>query len=75
MIVNYIYDKTGQIEYAIIPFNIWDSIKNYANHIETDAEKKQKFEPSEFIGMLSHYNLDIEYELQQMKKQWTKDLL
>ena len=51
MIVNYIYDKTGQIEYAVIPFNIWDSIKNYAEHIETEAEKKQNFDPSQFIGM------------------------
>ncbi len=74
MIVNYIYDKTGQIEYAVIPYNIWDSIKNYAVLNDKDAEKK-KFEPSEFIGMLSHYDLDIEYELQQMRKQWTRDLL
>ncbi|MFZ4548813.1 MAG: hypothetical protein ACOYN4_15300 [Bacteroidales bacterium] len=75
MIVNYIYDKTGQIEYAVIPYNIWDSIKNYALSNEKDAVKQQKFEPSDFIGMLSHYDFDLEYELQQMKSQWKRDLL
>jgi hypothetical protein len=75
MVVNYIYDKTGRIEYAVIPYNIWDSIKNYAIPFELKSEKKQKFEPTDFIGMLSHYNFDLEYEFQQMRNQWTRDLL
>jgi len=75
MIVNYIYDKTGQIEYAVIPYRIWDSIKDYAIPDETVAEKKPEFDPTRFIGMLSHYNFDLEDELQQMRKQWTRDLL
>jgi len=75
MVVNYIYNPNGQIEYAVIPYNIWDSIKNYAVGFEIKAEKKRKFDPTEYVGMLSHYNFDIEYELQEMRNQWTRDLL
>jgi len=75
MVVNYIYNANGQIEYAVIPYNIWDSIKNYAVSFEIKAEKKLKFDPTEYVGMLSHYNFDIEYELQEMRNQWTRDLL
>jgi len=75
MVVNYIYNANGQIEYAVIPYNIWDSIKNYAVNFEIKAEQKRKFDPTEYVGMLSHYNFDIENELQEMRNQWTRDLL
>ncbi len=75
MVVNYIYNTNGQIEYAVIPYNVWDSIKNYAELFEIKSEKKNEFDPTEFIGMLSHYNFDLEVELQEIKKQWTRDLL
>jgi len=75
MIVNYIYNTNGQIEYAVIPYDIWDSIKNYAIDLELKSKNKQEFDPSEFVGMLSHYNFDLDYELQEMRNQWTRDLL
>ena len=75
MVVNYIYNVNGQIEYAVIPYKIWDSIKSYAIINESKVEKKQNFDPAEFIGMLSHNNFDLEYELQQIRNQWTDDLL
>lgn len=75
MVVNYIYNTNGQIEYAVIPYNVWDSIKNYTELFEIKSEKKNEFDPTEFIGMLSHYNFDLEVELQEIKKQWTRDLL
>jgi hypothetical protein len=69
MIVNYIYNKSGQIEYAVIPYEIWDSIKNYAIDLEIKSEKKQEFDPGKFVGMLSHYNFDLESELQEIRNQ------
>ena len=42
---------------------------------EINDEKEPVFDPTEFIGMLSHYNLDLDDEFQQMRIQWTRDLL
>ena len=38
-------------------------------------EKKHDFDPTDFIGLLSSYNFDLEDVLQQMRNQWTRDLL
>ena len=75
MIINYICNEDGQIEYAVIPYNVWNSIKSYANSTEIKEEKEPDFDPIEFIGMLSHYSFDIEEEIQQMRNQWPRDLL
>ena len=75
MIINYIYNENGQIEYAVIPYHVWNSIKSYVIKTENMAAKKSDFDPTEFIGMLSHYNFDLEDELQQMRNQWTRGLL
>ncbi len=74
--VNYIYDSDGAIEYAIIPYSIWEKLKqSITNNI---AEKKdnaeKKFDPSEYRGILSHLNLDIENELKNMKDQWKTNI-
>ena len=37
--------------------------------------KEPDFDPAEFIGMLSHYNFELEDELQQMRNLWPEDLL
>jgi hypothetical protein len=37
--------------------------------------RKPDFDPTEFIGMLSHYNFDLEDEMQQMRNQWPEVLL
>ncbi len=42
---------------------------------EINKEKEHDFDPTAFIGMISHYNLDLEYELQQIRNQWNRDLL
>ena len=42
---------------------------------ELNNEKEPVFDPAEFIGMLSPYNIDLEDELQQMRNQWTRDLV
>lgn len=76
MKLNYIYNHVGQIEYVIVPSYLWDKVKDYAEKTEksTTKQKGDKFNPSEFRGMLSHHNFDIEHELQNMKKQWIRNI-
>ncbi len=75
MNVNYIYNTIGKIEYVVVPFPLWDRMKDYAEKIEdNNAIKKEEFNPSEFRGMLSHHDFDIEQELLNMKDQWTRNI-
>ena len=73
MKLNYIYNTVGNIEYVVVPFNIWNKVSVYAETIEktTVSQNSKDFRPSEFRGMLSHYNFNIEQELQNMREQWT----
>jgi len=72
MTLNYIYNHTGKIEYVVIPFYIWNEVKNYADVIDSTVSKKKTdlFTPSEYRGIISHHNLDIEQELQNIRDQW-----
>ena len=76
MNINYIYNTKGNIESVIVPYYIWDALKVYAEKIEvSENERKEKeFNPSEFCGLLSHRNLNIEQELQDMRDQWTRTI-
>ncbi len=75
MTVNYIYNVKGQIEYAVIPYYLWNKVKEYAENseIEKTTQKKEKFNPSEFRGIFSYNNNEIEQELNNMRDQWTRD--
>lgn len=76
MKLNYIYNPAGKIEYVVVPCFLWDKVKGYAEKTEKSAikQKNKKFNPSEFRGMLSHHNFNIEHELRIMKKQWTRNI-
>ena len=39
-----------------------------------DETEKQNFNPAEFRGILANKDIDIEKELQNMRKQWTIDI-
>ncbi len=73
MKLNYIYNRIGNIEYVVVPFNIWNELSVYAETFEKKITQQSspKFKPSEFRGMLSHHNFNIENELQNMREQWT----
>lgn len=75
MKINYIYNTAGKIEYAVIPYYIWNKVKGYTENLvkERTTPKKIKFNPSEFRGMLSHHNFDIELELKNMRDEWTRN--
>lgn len=76
MTINYIYDQQGTLEYAIVPADVWEAVKKYAPATELStpikAPEDEPFDPTEFYGMLSHLDLDIEQELLDMRKGWIK---
>ena len=76
MTVNYIYDSKGAIEYAIIPYIEWKKLKKNIsiNKNRNIKDDDKDFDPSEYRGMLSHLNLDIEKELKNMKSQWNTNI-
>ncbi|MBC8488599.1 MAG: hypothetical protein H8D45_21445 [Bacteroidetes bacterium] len=76
MTVNYIYDSNGAIEYAIIPYSVWKKLKQSITikKIEKFKDDEKDFNPSEYRGLLSHLNLDIEKELKNMKDQWNTNI-
>lgn len=75
MVVKYIYNSNGKIEYTLVPYIIWKDLKKYIDNdkIITPIKNKKEFNPSEYRGMLSHLNLDIEKEIQNLRNQWTKN--
>lgn len=74
--LNYIYDKSGNKEYVVIPLSFWESIKKYIPKIEPrdKANSKDKFKPEKYFGLLSDKNLNIEQELNEIRQQWTKNI-
>lgn len=76
MNVNYIYNTKGNIESVIIPYYVWDALKVHIEKLEASEieNKENEFDPSEFCGILSHHNLNIEQELLDMKDQWTRTI-
>jgi hypothetical protein len=75
MVLNFIYNQTGQPEYAIVPIQIWEMLKSHLNQpivaIPFVAATPPKFDPTAYEGMLRYKNLDIEAELKQMRSEWT----
>ncbi len=74
--VKYVYNSNGKIEYALIPYMIWKKIKIYIDNDEIvlPIKNKKEFNPSEYRGMLSHLNLDIEQEIKNLRNQWTRNI-
>ncbi|MEY4936526.1 MAG: hypothetical protein RIS64_2885 [Bacteroidota bacterium] len=76
MTINYIYNTQGQIEYAILPLELWTAIQTYlpmdlASQLKKTAPKPI-FEPKNYFGLLAPLNLDVETELKQMRQEWNK---
>jgi hypothetical protein len=77
MLINYIYNTKGQPEYAVVPFFLWEKLENNLEEkfINSNKSIKNKFNPIEFKGIISHLNLDIENEIQEMRNEWTRNIL
>ena len=76
MEVKYIYNDKGQIESAVIPLKIWNKFKIYIleSEKETKNNKDNEFNPEDYKGLLSHYNFDIEHEIENIKEQWKRNI-
>lgn len=77
MTVKYIHNSQGQQESVIIPINLWRLIQSYlplALNKPTKAKKNvSDFQPTEYFGMISYLNLDIEEELKIMRDEWNRN--
>lgn len=73
MTINYIYSATGQVEYAIIPINLWEILKPYLQTEWVKQPVKPAFDPRKYKGMIRHLKLDIEQELKTMRNEWTRN--
>ena len=72
--LNYIYDEKGIAEYVVVPIKYWERVKQFVKIEKTKpAEKPAPFDPREFYGIISHYNLDIDDELKNMRDEWTRN--
>ena len=74
MKVKYIYDERGKIEFAVIPITDWELLKknlgSLNNSTEIAVQKPKKFDPSQYEGIFSHLNIDVEREIQNMRNEW-----
>ena len=74
MTINYIYNPQGQIEYAILPLEVWKTIQSYlpadfARQMQVQQPMPQPaFNPKSYFGLLAPLNLDVEAELKQMRQ-------
>ncbi len=48
-------------------------LKLYYNQNEEKQDKKNTFNPDDYFGMIADADIDIETELQNMRKEWTRD--
>ncbi|MCB1191271.1 MAG: hypothetical protein H7A23_14025 [Leptospiraceae bacterium] len=71
MKLNYIYNLQGQIEYAVIPYEIWKKVEKFVPIQEKQYQKNEIYDPKPFRGMLRHLKLNIEIELKNMREEWT----
>ena len=77
MTVNYIYNTSGQIEYAILSLELWQTVQQ---HLPTELAAKLKmptpkppFDPKKYYGILAPLQLDVEAELKQMRQEWNRN--
>lgn len=76
MIVNYIYDAKGQIEYAVIPIQFWEYVQQQLPKMPTPTEPmatKKTFNPLKYKGLIKSLNINIDQELKNMRDEWTND--
>jgi hypothetical protein len=75
MVLNFIYNQSGQPEYAVVPIQIWEMLKQHLTQpvevLPLVTVKPVPFDPTQYEGMIRYKNLDIETELQKMRSEWT----
>ncbi len=79
---NYIYNENGVPEYVVLPFKLWESVKDFVQtKKKKDTEIKENqtvttenFNAKDFYGILSPLNLDIETELKTMREEWNRTI-
>ncbi len=75
MNINFIYNLNGKPEYAVIPYNIWETLEKYISGNESNIQKKikKRFNPDNYKGILSHLHLNVDKEIKKMRSEWKRD--
>jgi hypothetical protein len=78
MTVHYIYNHQGQIEYAILSVDLWQTIQTHlpaelADKLRVAPPAPPKFDPKLYYGLLAPLQLNVEAELKQMRQGWNKN--
>ncbi|MEN9444398.1 MAG: hypothetical protein RIS47_1288 [Bacteroidota bacterium] len=72
--VNYIYNPLGYIEYAVVPYVLWQQLQEYM----PEEVKKQicsptlPFDPNQYRGILKDLGGDIDNELKNLRDEWNR---
>lgn len=73
MLVNYIYNENGQVEYVIIPIAAWNLVQKQIPNWVIKKDKPNpdsKFNPLKYKGLIKNLHIDIEQELKGMREEW-----
>ena len=84
MNVSYIYDASGEVEYAVVPIHVWEQVKDQvpsesaqpensslaSKNSKEEIPPQKDWDPMEYYGMLRHLNLDVETEVKKMRDEW-----
>ncbi len=74
MSLNYIYDKKGKAEYVVLPIKYWQYIKKIISTEENEDKPDRKFNPNDYYGVISNLNLDVEEEIKNIRKEWSRNI-
>ena len=69
-VLKYLHPDNDKLIQLLYLGNDFELSKN----IKTGIEKNKSFKVSDFKGILTGKNIDIENELQNMRKEWTKNI-
>lgn len=76
MNISYIYNTSGQAEYAVIPMLLWQELSRSLGNekIAASNPKPPMFNPRNFKGLLNGLNLDVDVEISNMRNEWTRNI-
>jgi hypothetical protein len=78
MDVQYIKDDKGQVAYAVVPIEVWESTLSQADEPVTayrsKKEHKKPFNPDDFLGIMSYPIEFLDAEIKKMRGEWDRDI-
>ena len=77
MAIQYIKNDVGQITYAVVPIDIWESTLSQAHEpiVEYGKDKDKSFDVRDYFGIINLNMTDkqIAHELNELRSEWDRD--